>query len=375
MVQVKLIDTSNKKDVNQFIQFPFQLYKDCPQWVPPFISDVKFMLNRNKHPFYERSDGDFFIATRGEEVVGRLMVMEHKPFNTYHQCKKMAFTMFESVDDLEVASALFERGFEWGRKRGLTEVVGPKGMCSFDGYGILESGFDQRQMMTMSSYNYPYLPKLMEQMGFEKEVDFVSCSLPMDKFVLPEKIHEIARRVQERGSFKIKKFKNQKELKDYAPTIGEAYNNTFVHNWEYYPLSENEVKYLLSQLMTVLDYRLIKIITYNDEMVGFLVAFPDISDALQRQKGRITPWGIVDLMTTMKRTKYVTLNGAGILPDFQGRGGNALLYSEMYHTINDFGFVHAELTQVAETTKQMRKDLINVGGIEYKNHRVYKREI
>lgn len=375
MVQIRVVDTRNKQDVNQFISVPFNLYKNCPQWVPPFISDVKFMLNRDKHPFFERSDGDFLIAMKGNEVVGRLMVMEHKPFNAYHQCTKMSFTLFESIDDQEVANALFEYGFEWGRKRGLNEVVGPKGMCSFDGYGILESGFDQRQMMTMSSYNYPYYPTLMENMGFEKEVDFVSCSLPMDKFILPEKIHEISRRVQERGTLKVKNFKSRRELIDYAPTIGEAYNNTFVNNWEYYPLSPAEVKYLLSQLMSVLDYRLIKIITHEDNMIGFLVAFPDISDALQRQKGRITPWGIVDLLTTMKRTKYVTLNGAGILPDFQGRGGNALLYSEMHKTIHDFGFVHAELTQVAETTKQMRKDLINVGGVEYKNHRVYHRAI
>ena len=130
--------------------------------------------------------------------------------------------------------------------------------------------------------------------------------------------------------------------------------------------------------MIVADHRLIKIITYDDKVVGFLLGFPDISAAIQRQKGDITlwkPWGIADLMLEMKRTKWISLNGAGVLPEYQGRGGNALMYAEMEKTVRDFQFEYAELTMVAETTKQMRADLKNVGGEEYKNHRVYHKVI
>ncbi len=127
--------------------------------------------------------------------------------------------------------------------------------------------------------------------------------------------------------------------------------------------------------MMVADPRLIKIITHEDEVVGFVFAFPDVSAALQRAKGHLHPLAIADLLIEMKRTKWVSLNGAGILPEFQGRGGNALMYAELENTIKEFGFLHADLTQVAETAVQMRRDLENVGGKAYKNHRVYSRDI
>ena len=132
---------------------------------------------------------------------------------------------------------------------------------------------------------------------------------------------------------------------------------------------------LLSNLMDVINPKLIKIITYEEKIVGFLIAFPDISKALQRHDGRLTPFAIVDLLISLKKTDWVSLNGAGVLPEYHGRGGNALLYYEMEKTLKDFGFQYWELTQVAESAVQMRKDLTMAGGDFYKTHRVYHRKI
>ena len=121
--------------------------------------------------------------------------------------------------------------------------------------------------------------------------------------------------------------------------------------------------------MIVADPKLIKIIAHGDDVVGFLFGFPDLSAALQRARGHLFPFGLLDLLLEMKRTKWIAMNGAGILPEFQGRGGNALLYSEMEKTMAEFHFEHADLTQIAETAVQMRQDLVNVGGKPYKNHR------
>ena len=375
MVTVEKIDTRNKKQVNEFVMFPFGLYKDVPQWVPPFISDIKMMLNRDKHPFYEHSDADFFVARRNGEIVGRLAMLENKPFNQYHQKHDGEFYLFESVDDQEVANALFERGFEWAHQRNLNNIVGPKGFSPFDGYGIQVEGAEHRCMMTMMNYNLPYIPRMVEAIGFEKEVDFVSCYMHRDKFALPEKVHMIADKVREKGTFTVKKFKNKAELTQWADRIGKAYNKTFVNNWEYYPLTENEVKFAMDGVMAVAVPDLMKVILFKDEVVGFLLAFPDVSAALQRQKGRITPWGLVDIMLDLKRTNWVSLNGVGILPEFHGRGGNALLYSEMERTIKESRFVHAEQTQMADTAVQVRKDMISLGAEIYKVHRVYHKAI
>jgi hypothetical protein len=378
MVTVEQIDSNNKAQVKEFVMFPFSIYSECPQWVPPIIDDVKMMLNREKHPFYEHSDADFFVARKDGKMAGRIAAMENKPYNKVHGSTQAVFYLYDVINDQEVSNALFEAVFAWARKRGLNALVGPKGFSAFDGYGIQIEGFEHRQMMTMMNYNYPYYQTLVENFRFEKEVDFVSCYVNSKTFVMPERIEEIARRVQERGTFYVKNFTSKNELKEWADRIGEAYNKTFVKNWEYYPFTKGEVKFILDNLMLVADPRLIKIITHNDEVVGFLLAFQDVSAALQRAKGRVSltnPIALVDLLLEMKRTKWVSLNGAGVLPEYWGRGGNALMYSEMVKTVRDFGFEHAELTQVAETTKQMRADLKNVGGIEYKNHRVFRRAI
>jgi hypothetical protein len=376
MVTIQLVDTKDKAQVRQFVEFPFRLYKDCPQWVPPLFTDSYLQLNRKKHPFFEHSDADFFLAYRGQELVGRIAALENRPFNQYHKTKDAEFYFFDTINDLEVARSLFDAVFDWAKKRGLNRLVGPKGMSAFDGYGIQIEGFEHRQMMTMMNYNFDYYPKLVEALGFEKEVDFVSCYLPSQAFKIPERIERIAQRAAERGNLKVKQFKSKRELVSWAGRIGKAYNKAFIHNWEYFPLTPNEVKFVVDNIMLVADHRLIKIITHDDEVVGFLFAFADASAALQRAKGHLNPISLIDLLLEMKRTRTVSGNGMGILPEHQGHGGNALLYYELGKTLLDFKqFEHVEMTQVAETTRQMRADLKNLNGVEYKNHRVYRKSV
>jgi len=378
MLSVHQVDTGSKEQVNEFVQLHYRLYKDTPQWVPPFKDDIRTMLNRNKHPYYEHSDADFFVAKRGNEVVGRIGILENKPFNRYHETRKASFYLFDVVDDQEVNNCLFDAAFDWCHKRNLDTLIGPKGFSLFDGYGIQIEGHDHRQMMTMMNYNFPYYSKLVETIGFGKEVDFVSCYLPAKNFNVPEKVREVARRVEERGKCKVLNFTKKSELVHIASKIGEAYNKTFVNNWEYWPMTDREIKYIVDTILLVAVPQLIKLITYNDEIVGFLFGFPDISASLQRHGGNITPWnvvGLADILIDLRRTKWISLNGAGVLPEFQGRGGNALMYHEMEKTLHTFNYEHGELTQVAETASQMRKDLITAGGQAYKNHRVFRREV
>ncbi len=375
MISLQTVDTGQGADVRRFIAIPFRLYRDHPLWVPPIQMDIKTRLNFDKHPFYEHSQAEFFIAGRSGEDLGRIAVIENKPYNQYHAKRQAQFYFFECVEDLDVARALFERAFEWARARGLDQVVGPKGFGPLDGYGMLVEGYEFRPAMTMMNYNPPYYPAFMEELGFRKEVDFVSCYLSAAKLKLDERIHRIAGRAAQRSGLEVKRFRNKRELLQWAPRIGHTYNQSFINNWEYYPLSEREIEYVISEILTIANPKLIKIITHGDDVVGFLFGFPDVSGAIQRSKGRLLPFGILDMLLDMRRTEWVALNGAGILPEFQGRGGNALLYSEMEKTVQEFGFRHADLTQVAESAVQMRSDLENLGGVPYKNHRVFIREV
>lgn len=371
MVTVDRLDPRRRGDVRQFLDLPFRLYAGHPLWVPPIRMDAALQLNREKHPFYRHSDAEFFLARRGQQVVGRVAAIENRRYNDYHDTRQAQFYLFESEDDFEIAEALFEAVGEWARQRGLDTVVGPKGFGPLEGYGLLVDGFEFRPAMTMMNYNPPTYPAFLERLGFQKVVDFVSCYLGASQFGLPERVHRIAERAAARSGLRVVRFRNKKELRAWADRIGEAYNRAFVNNWEYYPLTPEEVKFVTDNLMTVADPSLMKIIAHGDDVVGFLFAFRDASAAIQRSRGRLLPFGIIDLLLEMRRTDWVAINGAGILPEFQGRGGNALLYSELEKTIREAGFRHADLTQVAESAVEMRHDLETIGGVPYKNHRVY----
>ena len=375
MVTIEKINPSNKNEVKRFMQFEFDLYQNEPNWVPPIQADRRKQFNKKKHPYYEHSDADFFIAVKDGKDVGTIAALENKVYNEYHNEKIVNFYFFECINDQEVANALFNEIADWSKKRGLNKIVGPKGFGPLDGYGILTEGYDQRQMMTMMNYNFDYYPKLLENLGFKTEVDFISSYLDGTTAIIPDRVHRIADRLLSRGHFGVIDFKSKSELKKYAMKIGDAYNKAFVNNWEYYPLSQNELNFVIGDIITIANPKLIRVITYDDVIIGFLFAFQDVSETLQKHKGRLFPFGLIALLRALKKADTVAFNGAGILPDYHGLGGNALLYAQMDHVRKDFDFTHIEMTQVANTAVQMRNDLENLGGKPYKNHRVYNKSI
>ena len=223
--------------------------------------------------------------------------------------------MFDCADDPEAAGALFDRVFAWGKQRGLGPAVGPRGLCALDGYGVLVDGFDRRQLMTMTGYNGPWYRRLLEGLGFQKEVDFVSYELTRSTFVMPDAVTRAAARAT--ASIRIVRYSNKRALVRAASRIGDTYNRAFAANWEYYPLTDREIAFVVDQVYPLVDRRLMAFVAAGQEIIGFVLAFPDISAALQRAAGRLTPWSLARLLVERGRASSVALNGAGVLPDNQ----------------------------------------------------------
>lgn len=372
-MRIDVVNLRSRRDVRRFVELPYRLYRDNPYWVPPLRTDVRAALDPGRHPFYEHSQAAFFLARDGDRDLGRLCVFDHRPYNQAHGTRQAAFALFECDENEQAAASLFERGCDWARQRGLQRIVGPRGLSALDGYGVLVDAFSRRQLMTMTNYNPPSYPRILERLGFQKEVDFVTYALNRDRFVMPEAARKAAERAT--NQLRIVRYQSRRELIAAARAIGETYNRAFVQNWEYYPLSAREIDFVVDQVRPLADHRLMTFIAAGDKVVGFLLAFPDVSAALQRMNGRLTPWGIASLLLERRRTTWVALNGAGIVPEYQGHGGNALLYSQIEQAIRRSQFTHAELPQVAETAVKMRSDLAHLGARPLKTHRVYARAL
>lgn len=376
MIEIRKIDVNSRKDVRAFIQFQFDLYKNDPNWVPPFRNDVAMMMNRRKHPFYEYGEADFFLALRDGRVVGRIAAHLNPHFNDYQKKKVMSFCLFDAIYDPDVAAALFNAAIDWGRERGMTELIGPKGLSLFDGYGVLVEGFNLRQSMNMSAYNYPYYQTLLEGIGLSKVTDFISVGFEPPTVVVPDKVARALEIVKKHGEIKIFTFKNRKEILARAREIGSLYEKAFSKNWEYFPLTKRDLDFLIENVINFVDPTMVKfIVNGGDELIGFILGFPDISAAMQRHNGNLmNPLLIFDILREIKKTDRIIINGVGILSEYRIKGGDALLFDGIHQILKaNPRFQIGEGSQMSETAKEVQREMQGLGLKKSKVHRVYQK--
>ena len=368
------VDTANRRQVRQFLELPFRLYQGWPQWVPPLAPEARRYLDRRRHPFYQHSDAAFFLVVNGNgQPIGRLGVLDNANYNAFNKERTAFFYLFECEDHREAAHVLFDAAFHWARSRGLNEMVGPKGFSALDGMGLLVKGFEHRPAFGIP-YNPPYYPALVEAAGFGGADDVVSGYL--DAHVqFPERIHQVARLVEERRGLHVARFRTRHDLRALVPRLQALYNAALEGTTGNVPLTDGEARSLADQLLWFADPRLIKIVMKGDEPVGFLFAYPDVSAAVQRCKGRVFPFGWIDLLFELRRTKWVNINGAGMVEGYRGVGGTALLFSEIYKSIAEGGFERADLVQIGVDNDNMQRELRSLGVDFFKMHRLYRRAL
>lgn len=368
------IDLFDSRQVNQFLQIPFRIYRNTPQWVPPFAMDARRMLDRNHNPFYQHSDAAFFISGKDNKCPdGRLAVLNNQRYNEFNHEKTAFFYLFECENDQKMAHSLFDAGFDWAREQGLNRIIGPKGFTALDGLGLLVKGFEFSPALGIP-YNPAYYAGLLEGAGFTDANEMVSGYLP-EKPVLPEKVRLVAERVQQQRGLSVTRFKTRNDLRRLIPKFKNLYNAALEGTTGNVPLTDEEAGAMANQILWFADPELIKIINKDTEPVGFLFAYPDISAALKRTRGRLFPFGWIPILLELRRTKILNINGAGIIEKYRGLGGTALLFNEMAKTLSDSRFKQAEVVQIGTDNERMLLELRNFGIDFYKIHRMYQRAL
>ena len=373
MVTIHEVDITSHRDARRFVRFPFRLYRGCRQWVPPLLSGAYRQLDRDRYSFYKHSDADFFLALRRNEVVGRIAMLEPRRRNGIREEKTALFHYFDSVEDIEVARALFATGFDWARNRGLSHIMGPEGFVTGDGFGVLIEGFEYLPAMGIP-YNYPYYDAYVQDSGFRKWADFYSARMPGD-FKFPERLEQVAERVKRSRGIRVVRFDNKEQIHAIAPRIIHAYNGAFNDNPRFVPVSGADADEVIERLLGMVRPDLLKLIEKDGEIIGFVLAFPNVSKALQRCRGRLFPFGWALLQREFNHTRWIDINGGGILPKYQGTGALAVLYDEMRRMAIETGVEVADLVQINENNAKMVREFESYGTEAHKIHRQYERDL
>jgi len=380
-MEILQLDLANRKQVQDFLSLPFRIYRDIPQWVPPLAMDERARLTPRRYPFYRHSAAAFFLAVERGQAIGRLAVLDNRLYNDYNHEKTAFFYLFECENNPEAARGLFALAFDWARSRGLTKMLGPKGFTALDGLGLLVKGFEHRPAFGLP-YNPPYYPELIEALGFERANDILSGYMSAD-IQFPERIHKLSARLQERRGLRIARFHTRRELRAALSHLKALYNGALAGAEGGTPITDEEVRNLADQILWFADPGLIKIVMKvedprqgNDQPVGFLFAYPDLSAALQKTKGRLFPFGWLIMLRELRTTDWININGAGMIEEYRGSGGTAILYAEMFKSVTENPrYRHAEVVQIGLENDRMQRELQNFGIYFYKKHRMYVKEL
>ncbi len=356
----------------KFLHLPFELYESDPNWVPPLMMDLRNIFNREKHGFYEHGEAQFLLAVKAGKSVGRLVMLHNRGPISGKVHETANFFLFEVENDYAVAEKILDWGVKWAEDRNIKKIFGPKGMTPMDGLGLLVRGFEHRPAFGMP-YNPPYYPEYLQNYGFEIERITESGFMNAVDFKLPEKVLKAAKLVEKRKGFQVLRLKTFKDLKKAVSQLGNMYNEALTGTEGNVPLSEGDLETISQGLIWLAKPELIKLIMKDDKTIGFLLAYPDVSAALQATKGRLFPFGWARLLWEKHHTEMININGIGIVDEYRGSAATALLFSELYTSVTASGqFKCAEVIQIGVKNKRMRLELREMGINFYKSHALFE---
>ena len=347
---------SSKKELKTFIRFNYELYKGNPYSVPDLYDDMLNTFHPKKNAAFEFCEADYFLAYKDDKVVGRVAaIINHRANETWNK-KEVRFGWIDFIDDLEVSKSLLDTVARWGKERGMNMIVGPLGFTDMDAEGMLIEGYDQ--LSTMSTiYNFPYYPRHMEQLGFEKEADWVEFKLTVpDK--LPEKFVRISEIILQKYKLKIKKV-TRKEIKtqNYGQKIFDLINEAYAPLYGYSKMTQGQINQYIKMYLPLIDLRMVSLVEdENGELIAAGISMPSLSEALQKAKGKMLPWGWYYLLKALfiKKPKVLDLLLVGVKPEYQSKGVNALLFYDLVPIYQQMGFQYGESNPELELNKKVQ---------------------
>lgn len=344
MEEIKVVKVGSKQEMDDFLNVTDKIYAGCSQYVPDMRSDVRAMFNSIGDASQRTSEAQPFVAYRGQEVVGRVVGVVNKKANDTWKTHNVRFSMIEFIDDLAVSKTLLDAVEAWGKAQGMDKLQGPMGVTDFDKEGMLVEDFELRGSMT-AYYNPAYYPKHMEQLGFEKEVDWLQIRINIPKEV-PARYVRVAQYAREQFGLKVKFAKRHEVQKgEYGPKIFKLLNEAYAPIFGFSAFSQKQAQMFLDKYVPLFKMDMVPLVENDQgELVGIAVTMPSLTEALQKSHGRLWPTGWYHLVKSLKwkHEDNTEMLLVAVRPDYQGLGVNALFFDKLIPIYNKYGIKWAE---------------------------------
>ncbi|MBR2456737.1 MAG: N-acetyltransferase [Bacteroidaceae bacterium] len=373
-ITIKKVETS--KELKQFIRFNYEMYKDNPYSVPDLYDDMLNTFSRDKNAAFEFCEADYFMAYKDGKPVGRVAAIMNNRANETWNKKEVRFGWIDFIDDAEVSDALLKTVEAWGKKRGATEIVGPLGFTDFDAEGMLVEGFDQLSTMA-TIYNHPYYPEHMVKHGYEKDADWVEFKIYIPD-AIPDKHKRISEIIMRKYGLKIVKC-TSKDIKKYGQAIFDLMNEAYSQLYGYSALSPRQIKQYIKMFLPILDLRMVTLVVDSeDQVIAAGISMPSLSEALQKAKGRLLPFGWYHLLKVIFLKKYpkvLDLLLVAVKPEYQNKGVNALLFYDLIPVYQNIGFEYAESNPELELNGKVQAQWEYFKTEQHKRRRCFKKNL
>lgn len=346
---IKLLQVTNKKQLKQFVTFPFELYKDCEFWVPPLIKDEMETLDVQKNPVFKNAEATYYLAMKNGKIAGRIaVIINHLEVNEIGK-KKVRFGWFDVIDDLDVSKALLDKVFEIGEAHNLEYAEGPVGFSNMEKAGILTQGYDEMNTM-ITWYHYPYYAEHFEKLGFEKQATWVEFKLSIPPSI-KDKVAKFSNIVKQRYNLSVIRFRNKKEIIPYVDEMFGLLNNTYNSLQTFVPIQQYQIDYYKEKYFNFIHPDYITCIKNDSgKLIAFSIVMPSFTKALKKANGSLFPFGWYHLWQAQKKNDKAAFYLIGIDPELQGKGVTAIIFEEMQYLFNSKGI------ETVETNPELKEN-------------------
>ena len=361
-------EAKTKAEYLAFVKFPYSLYKENPNWVPPLINDEIETIDPDLNPVYQNANASFFLAYQGEKIVGRIAAIVNWIEVKEIKKSKVRFGWFDVIDNINVTKSLIDCVIKFGKDHNLESVEGPLGFSNLDKAGLLIKGYEEQNTM-ITLYNHPYYSEHLKKLGFNEAAKWVEYEIKIDDFESsPEKVKRFSKLIMERYNLTLLNFKNRKAIIPYVDQMFELLDKTYNKLQSYVPIQDYQIENYKKRFLKFINPDFIKcIIDQQGKLICFSITMPSFTEALKKVNGKLTFFNSIHILKAMYFNKRASFYLIGVRPDYQNKGITAIIFNEMQKLFNKQNINIVETNPELEENTAIQKLWKNY------EHRLHKR--